>query len=158
MSSFLPCSSLLAPCLKTLRARSQPSHQLLRPQNPPRRPKASSFSSRHVNKAIFAHHSLPKTPSLQQPHIRLSRSPMEVTDTIRQLERCWEGRLVPSGLSCKWLFFRFLQLFKYCVHRWTKRQGLHWAIRIYIPYVPSPSKHLLSDFKASVVGCEEDLR
>lgn len=32
---------------------------------------------------------------------------MEVTDTIRQLERCWEGRLVPSGLSCKWLFLDF---------------------------------------------------
>jgi len=55
------------------------------------------------------------------------------------------------------VFFGFLQLFKYGVHRWTKRQGLHGATGN-VPCVPSSSKHLLSIFKASAAGCEEDLR
>lgn len=56
------------------------------------------------------------------------------------------------------VFFRFIQLFKYSVHGWAKRQRSAQGCTGNIPYVPRPSKLLLLDFKASVIGHEEDRR
>lgn len=102
-------------------------------------PKPSFSPSRHVNEDSFAH--LPQSPGGIQPPTTTHQAQQLSKDIL-----CHEGTSIQSGLSFKCSLLGFSSYLKY-----YGLKGEVWAIGN-IPYVPSPSECVLSDFKAKIWG------